>query len=103
MGPLSKPTGRHEFILIIINYATCYTEAVPLQKVTSKTVTRELVLLFPRVGLPKNLLTDQGMPFMSQLMKDACWLLQVKQTSKYHHQTDGLVECFNQTLKRLLL
>lgn len=41
---------------------------------------------------------------MSQLMKDVCWLLRVKQvqTSAYHPQTDGLVEHFIQTLKRLL-
>lgn len=63
----------------------------------------EVVLLFPRVSLLKDLLMDQGMPFMSQLIKDMCWLMQVKQvrTSTYHPQTDGLIECFNQTLRRL--
>lgn len=38
------------------------------------------------------------------LMQDLCQLLQVWRlhTSAYHPQTDGLVKCFNQTLKRML-
>lgn len=65
---------------------------------------KELMLLFSRVGIPKEILTDQGMPFMSKLMVDLYQLLQVKhlRTSVYHHQTDDLVESFNQTLKQML-
>lgn len=37
-------------------------------------------------------------------MADLCQLLQGShlKTSVYHLQTDGLVECFNQTLKQML-
>ncbi len=57
-----------------------------------------------RVGIPAEILTDQGTPFMSRLMADLCRLLRVKQlrTTVYHPQTDGLVERFNQTLKQML-
>ena len=60
-------------------------------------IATEFVLLFTRVGVPKEVLTDQGTPFMSRLMADLCKLWQVKQlrTSVYHPQTDGLVERFN--------
>lgn len=56
------------------------------------------------MGIPQEILTDQGTPFMSLLMVDLCHLLKVKQlrTSVYHPQTDGLVERFNQTLKQML-
>lgn len=67
-------------------------------------ITRELGLLFGRVGIPKALLTDQGMPFMSKLMNYLCRLLQMRhlRTSVYHPQTEGLLERFNQILKWML-
>lgn len=54
--------------------------------------------------IPKDLLTNQGMHFISKLMGDLCWLLQIKhlQTSSYHPQTNGLVKHFGQTLKRMI-
>ncbi len=79
-------------------------EAIPLRKATSKAIAQELFLLCSRVGIPREILTDQGTPFMSRTMADLCRLLQVKQlrTTVYHPQTDGLVERFNKTLKQML-
>ncbi len=104
VGPLPKSARGHEHILVIMDYATRYPEALPLRKATTKAIARELFLLCSRVGIPKEILTDQGTPFMSRMMKDLCRLLQVKhlRTSFYHPQTDGLVERFNQTLKQML-
>ena len=47
---------------------------------------------------------DQGTNFTSQLLQRLYELLGVKaiKTSPHHPQTDGLVECFNQTLKSML-
>ncbi|KAK0154826.1 Retrovirus-related Pol polyprotein from transposon 412 [Merluccius polli] len=57
-----------------------------------------------RVGLPKEILTDQGSCFMSRVIKELLKILQVAQlrTSVYHPQTDGLVERFNKTIKQML-
>jgi len=67
-------------------------------------VAEHLIQLFARVGIPKEILSDQGTNFMSQLLKELYNLLQIHQirTSPYHPQTDGLVERFNRTLKSLL-
>ncbi|KAL0159612.1 hypothetical protein M9458_043337, partial [Cirrhinus mrigala] len=104
IGPLPRSARGHEHILVIVDYATRYPEAVPLRKATAKSIAQELFLLASRVGLPSEILTDQGTPFMSRLMADLCRLLRVKQlrTTVYHPQTDGLVERFNQTLKQML-
>ena len=104
VGPLPRSSGGFQYILVVLDYATRYPEAIPLRTMATKGIARELVLMFTRVGIPEEILTDQGTPFMSRLMRDMCKLLRVKQlrTSVYHPQTDGLVERFNQTLKKML-
>lgn len=67
-------------------------------------IAQELFLLCSRVGIPTEILTDQGTPFISRVMADLYRLLKAKHlwTSVYHPQTDGLVEHFNKTLKQML-
>ena len=67
-------------------------------------IAEELVRIFARVGIPEEMLTDQGSNFTSQLLSEIYQLLHVHpiRTSPYHPQTDGLVEPFNKTLKAML-
>ncbi|MGH0122279.1 UNVERIFIED_CONTAM: hypothetical protein FKN15_040606, partial [Acipenser sinensis] len=104
VGPLSRSARGHEYVLVILDYATRYPEAIPLRNMASKTVAKELVQVFSRVGIPREILTDQGTPFINRLMQDLCATLRIKpiRTSVYHPQTDGLVERFNKTLKAML-
>ena len=80
------------------------SEAVPLKSIEAEKIVEELVAIFARVGIPKEILTDQGSNFTSQLLAELYRLLKVSaiRTSPYHPQTDGLVERFNQTLKEML-
>eukprot|EP00063_Salmo_salar_P078970 XP_014053805.1 PREDICTED: uncharacterized protein LOC106604004 [Salmo salar] len=104
VGPLPKSARGHEYILVVVDYATKFPEAIPLRNMSSKGIAKELFMMFSRVGLPKTILTDQGTPFMSRLMKDLCRLYQVQQirTSIFHPQTDGLCERLNKTIKSML-
>ncbi|CAJ0964630.1 unnamed protein product [Ranitomeya imitator] len=104
VGPLVKSARGHQYILVILDYATRYPEAIPLRNSSSKSIARELVHVFSRTGLPKEILTDQGTPFMSKVMRELCKALKISQlrTSVYHPQSDGLVERFNKTLKSML-
>lgn len=52
-------------LLVFIDYATCYPEAIPLQAVTALQITEELIEWITQVGIPKEILTDQGWNFMS--------------------------------------
>lgn len=56
---------------------------------------------FSHVGIPKEVLTDQGPNCISHTLKQVYQLLGIKrvQTTPFHPQSDVLVEIFNQTLK----
>lgn len=72
VDPLLKSAQGHEYILVIMDYTTHYPEVVPFRKATSENNAQELVLLLFCVGLPKDLLTYQGTPFVSNLIADVC-------------------------------
>ena len=102
--PIIRPTGGLWFILVLCDYATWYLEAITLRNVDANTIAEELVKFFSRVGVPEEILTDQGTNFTSQLLAEVYRLLRIKliRTTPYHPQTDGLVERFNHTLKQML-
>ena len=104
VGPLPRSQRGNQYILVVSDYATRYPKAVPLRSTDAGTVADHLIHLFARVGIPKEILSDQGTNFMSQLLKELYNLLHISQlrTSPYHPQTDGLVKRFNQTLKAML-
>lgn len=104
VGPLPRSRSGNRYILVLCDYATRYPEAVPLKSIDAEMVAEELAVIFSRVGLPQEILTDQGSNFQSQLLAELYQLLHIEglRTSPYHPQTDGLVERFNQTLKAML-
>ena len=105
IGPIQPASERgHRYILTAVDFSTRYPEAVPLKGIETERVAEALVEIFSRVGLPKEILSDRGSQFTSDLMKEICRLLSIKQliTSPYHPQCNGLVERFNGTLKMML-
>ena len=104
VGPLPRSSSGKRYILVICDYATRYPEAVALRTIDANTIAEELLAFFSRVGVPEEILTDQGTNFTSQLLSEIYRLLQIRpiRTTPYHPQTDGLVERFNGTLKAML-
>ena len=104
VGPLPKSTKGNRFILTLVDYATRYSDAVAIRNIDTETIAEELVNIFSRVGLPDEILTDQGSNFTSQLMKDVCECLSIRKlrTTPYHPMCNGLVERFNGVLKTML-
>ncbi|XP_041446986.1 uncharacterized protein LOC121403156 [Xenopus laevis] len=102
VGPLQKSSKGNQYILVVSDYMTRYPEAIPLRSITTRKIAEELIKLFSHMGIPQTILTDQGSNFQSSLMRQINQLLgiQAVRTSPYHPQTDGLVERFNQTLKK---
>ncbi|XP_076064956.1 uncharacterized protein LOC143038997 [Oratosquilla oratoria] len=61
VGPLSPPSAEgHRYILTLIDFATGFPEAVPLKEVDSISVAEALLTIFSRVGIPREILSDQG-------------------------------------------
>ena len=69
VGPLVRSSGRHQYILLLCDYATRFPEAFPLRTVTAPAVLCCLVQLFSRVGVPDEIITDQGTNFTSRLLQ----------------------------------
>ena len=104
VGPLPRSRSGNRYVLVMCDYATRYPEAIPLKSIDAEHIAEKMIEVFARVGVPREILTDQGSNFVSQLLAELYRLLQVKpiRTSPYHPQTDGLVERFNKTLKAML-
>ena len=105
VGSISPPSEKgHRHILILIDYATRYLEAVPLKNIETETVSKALLDMYSHQEIPEEVLSDLGMQFISKCMEEVSRLLCKKRltTMPYHPICNGLVECFNGTLKKML-
>lgn len=99
IGPLVKSAASFRYILVVLDYAMQFPEAIPLRRDIARTVASELVKIFAW-----ELLLDQGMNFTFQLLREFRVLLGIKKLwmSVCHPQTDRLVERFSWTLSNML-
>ena len=100
---LISPPGEegHQYILILVEYVTRCSEAVPLKNIGTETVAEVLVDILSRLGIPEEILRNLGTQFVSDSMKEVARLLSIKQltTTPYHPMCNGPTEKFNGTLK----
>lgn len=91
--PVSK--GGNRYILIIVDYATRYSEAVALPRIDTERVAGALLDVFARVGFPIEILSDRGSQFTSDLMQEVRRLISITQlfTTPYNLKSNGLCKC----------
>ena len=77
VGPLPSSRRGHQYILVVYYYATRYPEVMALWKVNAGSVADHLMQLFARVGIPKEIPSDQGTNIMSQLLRELYNLLNI--------------------------
>ena len=92
-------------ILVITYHFMRYALVVVTKDQTAKTVVKVFYKCFIAVfGAPMKLLSDRGANFISALVEELCaaFSIQKCQTTAYHTQCNGQVECFHQTLFRMI-
>ena len=79
VGPIAPITTKgNRYILTVVDYATRYPEAIALRNIDTATVAEALLSMFSRVGFPREMLTDRGPQFTSDLMKEVSRLMSIK-------------------------
>ena len=86
VGPIAPVTDcENRYVLTMVDYATHYPEAVALKNIDAETVAEALVTMFTRVGIPEEVLSDQGSQFMSSVFREVSWLsIERLVTCPYH-------------------
>ena len=105
IGPITPVSENgNRYILTIVDFATKYPEAVALPRIETERVAEALLDVFSRVGFPTEILSDKGSQFTSDLMKEVCRLISLKQlfTTPYNPKCNGLCERMNGVLKSML-
>ena len=104
IGRLDQSKNGNKYALVLCDCTTRYPEAVPLKNVDAEATSEAITKVFTCFGIPREVLTDKGSNFMSELLGEVFSLLDIShiKTSPYHLQTDGLVERFNGPLKMML-
>ncbi|UYV84111.1 hypothetical protein LAZ67_X001211 [Cordylochernes scorpioides] len=101
IGPLPPSEGK-TYCLTLIDRSTNWVEVLPLEDLKADTIIKSFYKEWiSRYGTPCHLITDRGMQFMSQKLKEFAKMcgIQLKHTTSYHPQSNGKIERFHRTLK----
>ena len=102
---LNRTQRGNEHIVVAIDLFSKFVIAMPLTQLnalnTANFILNEIVL---RYGPPLRLLSDRGVQFRSDLVRNFLKMLEINQvnTTSYHPQCDGQTESANKTIIQLL-
>ncbi|KAK7595485.1 hypothetical protein V9T40_013310 [Parthenolecanium corni] len=105
VGPLPMSHGK-KYLMTMIDRATRWPEAVPMDDISAESVTRILYHTWvARFGVPENITTDQGRQFESRLFSQLAKFIGAKKntTTAYHLQSNGKVERWHRALKASIM
>ena len=104
VGPLPRTKTGKQYLLTVMCKTTRYPEAFPLSSTRSCHVISCLTSFFCSVGTPRTVQSDNGSSFVSSEFKTFLEKWGVKQvlSTPYRPQSQGALERYHQTLKRML-
>ncbi|KAM1059014.1 hypothetical protein ACFX2B_023592 [Malus domestica] len=104
MGPFPSSHGNL-YILVAVDYVSKWVEAIASPTCKSSVVFGFLQnTIFPRFGVPRAIISDEGTHFLNRTMASLCakYHIHHRIATPYHPQTSGQVEVSNRELKRIL-
>ena len=96
---------KKRYILVCIDYVTKWVEAKALYQANEKYIVDFLFEeIFTHFGVPREIVTNQGMQFMSKLVKSITQKYQsIRRTSSpYHPRANGQVESTNKVIESIM-
>lgn len=105
VGPIEPPSVRNSYILVCTDYVTKWAEAKPMKHPRDNNVAKFLYeFIFTRYGVPRELQSDQGPQFTSNLIAALMEEYKIRhgKSSPYHPQANGQVEVTNRELENIL-
>ncbi|UYV73063.1 K02A2.6-like [Cordylochernes scorpioides] len=105
VGPLTLSRNRNRYLLVFIDAFTRYAEVIPVRDCTAETAGLEFVnKIVNRYGTCKEILSDRGAAFESDLFREICKLYSIKKlsTTSYRPTCNSIVERVNGTICSIL-
>jgi hypothetical protein len=93
-GPINPTSKKKKYILVCTDYVTKWVEAKALPTASKQSMVDFLFNdIFTRFGVPREIVTDQGTQFTSNLVKAVTEQYQIKhmKSTPYHPQENGQV------------
>lgn len=103
-GPLPAGDQGERWVLLVEDTATRWTELFPLKEATAEVCARVLIEeYFLRFGLPRRIISDNGVQFVSAVMRQCMTVLGIKQNLvPLYHPEANPAERKNRDLKAML-
>ncbi len=101
VGPLPGSRAGKKYILTICDYTTRYPEVIALPSIETSRIANELVNLFARVGMPAEILTDQGTDFSMAQKSTFSELCRLAHLILVMPATNAVSECSFSAMRRL--
>ena len=101
---LPQSYAGNKYILTVIDAFTKYVSAYALPNKSTETVTKAMMQFICNNSVPREICSDRGTEFMSDLFRKTCEMLNAKNnfTTAYHPMANGLTEKANGTIKKIL-
>ncbi|GFX55792.1 hypothetical protein TNCV_3428631 [Trichonephila clavipes] len=103
VGPLPVSTKQNRYLITSICVASKYSEAIPVESITSPNVIDALLNIFSRIGFPREIQSNLGTSFTSELTTTFFNKFGIKVTrSSVSHPQSNAVERVHRTIKRVI-